>query len=261
MTPQHIKFGDEPTGPSLIEATPEAQKLSEEARSSHVEQTEDEDEAPEAESLSVARSKAKARMRDAARAIERYVIRGLLAVIYLTRDYHSQEAEARERRRMRDKRLKEQASLQKAKKQRQTKVDSSKSNALGDINDEEKLHPTTSSILGTKPLGLLKASELPNMLPDEILAAKPYVRPTQSVKAGSQKQTSNKHILFRAEVKRPKDIQRGGVRVRVLETNNPKLPPKSSKNAKAVRESWLVGRSGKGGVIERRKMGSSFLRR
>ncbi|KAI9791130.1 MAG: hypothetical protein M1816_004361 [Peltula sp. TS41687] len=239
---RHIKFGDdEPVGPSPIEATSESQRPSE-----HVEQTEDEDEdeneAPEAESLSVAQSKAKARTRHVARAIER------------------QEADARDKRRKRDKRLKEQASLQKAKRQRPTDVASPNPIALAEI-DEKDFDLRARSILDNKPLGLLKASELPDLLPDEILAAKPYAEPGQPDKLGSQKHTTKKHIIFQAEEKRPKDIQRGGVKVRVLTANNPKLPPKSNTGVKAVRENWLAGRMGKGGLIERRSMSSSFLRR
>lgn len=76
---KHIKFGDdEPSGPSLIEATSEPHTLPGEE-----EQTEDEDEAPEAESLSTALIKAKARTRGAARAIERYVVFSLLIFVYI----------------------------------------------------------------------------------------------------------------------------------------------------------------------------------
>ena len=107
-------------------------------------------------------------------------------------------------------------------------------------------------------------SVIPEFLPEEILAAEPYRRPPpepRQIKV-NRPQPSNKHVFFTHDEKPPKDVRRGPVKVRVLEKRNPVLPPRAAKAAKSLREDWLTGRSKKGGAaaVERRKMGTSFVR-
>lgn len=113
---------------------------------------------------------------------------------------------------------------------------------------------------------LTATSSLPALLPDEILAEEPSIRlptpPPAATKSG--KVSSKKHRFFEApEEKRPKDVMRGSIRVRVLEKTQLQLPPKVGKSGQLVKERWLVGRSGAGGVggFERRPTRGGFLRR
>ena len=105
---------------------------------------------------------------------------------------------------------------------------------------------------------------VPDVLPDEVLAAEPYVRPSSpAVKTGNRPQTSKRHIIFASEERPVKDMERRGVKIRVLNSGNLNVPPKAGKAARSLREQWLAGRKGKKGVpvYERRKVGSGFLRR
>lgn len=161
---------------------------------------------------------------------------------------YRQQAVARQKRRIRDRRLQEQKNRSAA----------AKPAALSGTNDGGDSAPIHNAAPATDELGLIR-TELPDLLPDDILAAEPFVRPPTPPRRG---QSSRRHIHF-ASQRGPKDLQRGGVRVRVLETNNPRLPPKVSKTGRSVRESWLKGRLGRGGVptFERPKVGGGFLRR
>ncbi|KAI4150280.1 MAG: hypothetical protein LQ341_001118 [Variospora aurantia] len=106
---------------------------------------------------------------------------------------------------------------------------------------------------------------LPALLPDEILAAEPIkLFPTPPPEPVLAKAPINKRQRFLEESsKTPKDIKKGNVRIRILEEQKVILPPKVSKRSQSIRESWLVGRQGVKGIatVERRKMGSGFVRR
>ncbi|KAL8910730.1 MAG: hypothetical protein Q9171_004023 [Xanthocarpia ochracea] len=106
---------------------------------------------------------------------------------------------------------------------------------------------------------------LPALLPDELLAAEPMARmPTPPLRRDVVKATVNTRRRFLDQAsKPPKDIQRGSVRIRVLEDRRAMLPPKVSKDSKMLRESWLAGRLGSKGrvVMERRKISTGFVRR
>ncbi len=106
---------------------------------------------------------------------------------------------------------------------------------------------------------------LPALLPDELLAAEPMARmPTPPLRRDVVNATVNTRRRFLDQTsKPPKDIQRGGVRIRVLEDRRAMLPPKVSKDSQMLRESWLAGRLGSKGrvVMERRKISTGFVRR
>ncbi|KAL8644993.1 MAG: hypothetical protein Q9210_006959 [Variospora velana] len=106
---------------------------------------------------------------------------------------------------------------------------------------------------------------LPALLPDEILAVEPIRRfPTPPPEPVLAKAPINKRQRFLEESsKTPKDVKKGSVRIRILEDQKVILPPKVSKRSQSIRESWLVGRQGAQGIatVERRKMGSGFVRR
>lgn len=116
-----------------------------------------------------------------------------------------------------------------------------------------------------EPLSRIPADTMPPMLPEEVLAAEPYRQPpSEAIKLATQGSSSaKKHILFQSKEKPPKTIRKGPVRVKVLEWQNPSLPPRASRAGQALRESWLAGRSRKGGgpAVERREINRGFLKR
>ncbi|KAL8696282.1 MAG: hypothetical protein Q9201_007736 [Fulgogasparrea decipioides] len=106
---------------------------------------------------------------------------------------------------------------------------------------------------------------LPELLPEEILAAEPMPRlPTPIPQLSIVKVTANKKRRFiEKTTKPPKDIQKGNVRIRVLEDTKTVLPPKVAKSSQMIRESWLAGRRGHKGkvMMERRTVGGGFVRK
>lgn len=103
---------------------------------------------------------------------------------------------------------------------------------------------------------------LPRLLPEELLNAEPLARPlTQPTGLPVVKSdVVKKRKLLNIDSKPPKDIQKGGFKIRVLPASSSNLPPKSSTESKALRESWLLGQRGPKGGVERRKMGGGFIR-
>lgn len=104
---------------------------------------------------------------------------------------------------------------------------------------------------------------LPELLPDEILAAEPMVRFPTPESLIVRAPTNKKQRFLDKTSKPPKDIRKGNVRIRVLEEKQATLAPKVSKPSQRIKESWLAGRPGAKGrvVMERRKMGGGFVRR
>lgn len=105
------------------------------------------------------------------------------------------------------------------------------------------------------PLKLGAHSALPEFLPEEYLEdnesegdmAVETVKPAKRAKK----------IKFSDLVeKRPKDIRKGSTTYRVAEVRSTKLAPKSSFNARTVKESWLQGR----GNANRKSYSSGFLK-
>jgi len=101
---------------------------------------------------------------------------------------------------------------------------------------------------------------LPALLPDDILAAEPPVRPPTPPPIALAV-ISKKQRFTDTDPRPPKDIKKGSIKVRVLEDNKSVLPPRASKVSKNLKESWLAGERGrKKAVSRRRKTGIGFLR-
>jgi len=171
--------------------------------------------------------------------------------------------ERKSRRRERDAKLKEQA---KAAAKRATKADVApkpskpKRAAVEAIDEDNTPVPTTKPPTPHKP-----KQPLPALLPDHILTDEPPIRRLLPLPQPlTSKATPNQKKRFPDLVpKRPKDIKKGGVRIRVLREANGMLPPKVSRQGRALREAWLMGQRGGGTVVERRKMRGQggFVRR
>ena len=106
-------------------------------------------------------------------------------------------------------------------------------------------------------------SQLPLLLPDEVLNAEPVVRPPTPPpeKPIENTQLIKKRQLLSSDSRPPKDIRRGSLTVRVINPGPGVMPPKVSKQSKNMREAWLMGQRGPRGGIERRKQGGSFVRK
>ncbi|KAF2803611.1 uncharacterized protein BDZ99DRAFT_468140 [Mytilinidion resinicola] len=127
-------------------------------------------------------------------------------------------------------------------------------------------------------------TELPDLLPESLLAAAPEKRPltpppefidtsVEDRKVEQQK----RHIKFLEQADRyVKDVKRGPIRMRVLAKPNELLTPKVNLGSRGLREHWLRGREkgkGKGAdkkstrkpqkpkAMERKSFGGSFLRK
>lgn len=113
-----------------------------------------------------------------------------------------------------------------------------------------------------KTLSLLDDDDIPDYLPDELLAEEPprLHTPPPLISITSQ---PKKRKFVEPIVKPPKDVEYGSVIVRVLENNKSTLPPKPSQTSKSLRESWLMGIRRKNGAVasKRRKVGGGFLLR
>ena len=109
-----------------------------------------------------------------------------------------------------------------------------------------------------------KKQQIPEYLPDEILAMEPQLElPADSSALNEnvhQRDRRARNIHFRDE-KAPKDLKYGSTKVRVLSENNKLLPPKANAQSRRIRESWLEGRPGKRGqaMFERQTISKPFL--
>ncbi|KAL2047247.1 hypothetical protein N7G274_001266 [Stereocaulon virgatum] len=193
--------------------------------------SESEDEAPETVTASAGLEKARAKAFETAETIARF------------------KADRKIKRREHDSRLKIQAksARQHAKTQRGSNAEHT---TIGAQETEGKAKSSA------------KAS-LPILLPEEILAAEPVVRPPMPPSSTDKTAMKRKQKFFDAESRPPKDIKRGNVRIRVLQEERNILPPKASQTSKALRESWLAGRLGFKGniVVPRKKLGGGFVRK
>ncbi|KAK8195384.1 U3 snoRNA associated-domain-containing protein [Phyllosticta capitalensis] len=255
--PKIIRFGSEDP-PVIPEPVPEPPKKAEIPTSSADEDEDSDDEAPEAVTTSSAREQARAAEEDAAKAVK------------------EQEAAAKRKRQEREARLREQAAASKRRKQKEAES----ALASEDVSPPADVASST-TITASNPAELSKQSKydlqnIPALLPDDLLAAAPAVRPptpepveraTVLDRKEVEKKKLNKHLKFLDE-KPAKDIKKGPVRLHVLEKGNKKLPPKVNNQSKNMREQWLAGRraqSSKGkknfGGPERKKTGGGFLRK
>lgn len=169
--------------------------------------------------------------------------------------HYRQTADAREKRKQRDAKLKEQAASSKRNKKRK----------FDELGEGEASPTATDLAISTEPQHRpSRKSDLPALLPEDILLAVPTMRPpTPPLQHRGQKhpQPLGKHKIFTE--KPPKDVKRGPITVRVLESTNKVLAPKVVKATSSIKQSWLAGRPGKNGYpsVERRKVGGGFLRR
>ena len=172
---------------------------------------------------------------------------------------YRQKAEEKRKRKELDIRLKKQVKA--AKKPRPSLVDDtphSESPISPDTLIGNMQHPLAYQSTSSPP----KREPLPRLLPEELLNAEPIARPVTPPPdlPVAKLDIAKKRKLLNIDSKPPKDIQKGAFKIRVLPTVSSNLPPKSSKESKALRESWLLGQRGPKGGVERRKTGGGFVR-
>jgi U3 small nucleolar RNA-associated protein 16 len=110
----------------------------------------------------------------------------------------------------------------------------------GDDQDYEEAETSKGT---AQSLKLGPGNRLPEFLPEEYLEDNESdedmsLKPVQRVKRA--KKTKFTELVE----KKPKDIRKGSTTYRVAEARSTKLAPKSSSNARSVKESWLQGRTG-----------------
>ncbi|KAL8721212.1 MAG: hypothetical protein Q9225_002061 [Loekoesia sp. 1 TL-2023] len=245
---KHKRFGsEEAIPPAAIIFAPDNPPAESSDKRGTVEDSEAEsssDEAPEIVAQSTGLEKARSAVAEAAKAAE------------------AQRATEKQKRRERDTLLKRQAEATR----REVKQMKSKDIVPETPTDDDSKSQASPSPL-YPPTGLKWSNEdpLPELLPEEILAAEPMVRfPTPLPEPLLAKALVNKKQRFLEEkVKPPNDVRKGNVKIRVLEERQAILPPKVSKSSRTIRESWLAGRLGAKGrvVMERRKLGGGFVRK
>ncbi|KAI4253490.1 MAG: hypothetical protein LQ352_003658 [Teloschistes flavicans] len=178
------------------------------------------------------------------------------------RAIEAQRATGKQKRQERDKLLKTQA---KAPKQQPKDVDllDVEAKTLADDDTPDQIPP--SPLASSDQIDWSDKRPLPDLLPEDILAAEPPTRlSTPPSRDDLVKVSVNKKRRFLETSTKPaKDIKKGGVRIRVLDDTKSLLPPKVAKSSRLIRESWLNGRKGSKGkmVMERRKVGAGFIRR
>ena len=104
-------------------------------------------------------------------------------------------------------------------------------------------------------------TSLPTYLPASILATSPSPLPSAQPPTRPTSATQKRKFLD-PDPKPPKDLKRGNMTIRVLQEEKTLLPPKVSRNGRALREAWLMGRR-QGGVVPRReaRWGTEFVRK
>lgn len=117
----------------------------------------------------------------------------------------------------------------------------------------------------SKPAKWSIGDPLPEVLPDEVLAAVPekrFVTPPSNF-VNPKDPVKNKLKIFHDLSKPAKRIKRGSVIIQVLEDDGGILPPKVSKRSMDIRKTWLIGRCGPQGKepVPRRKTVGGFVRR
>ncbi|KAI4214730.1 MAG: hypothetical protein LQ351_002805 [Letrouitia transgressa] len=181
----------------------------------------------------------------------------------------AQKEAAKQKRRARDSLLK----AQKQHKRGRERKHKHKSKERGDIVPSPPSPPSPSA-LDQEGEGGNGELAIPDLLPLELLAEEPAPRaptppfPSEHRPAQQTSLKAQKRKLLDQDPRPRKDIKVGKYKVRVLEAlvSQTGLPPKASKNSKAVRERWLVGREGAKGkmCVERRGWGvggGGFVRR
>ena len=163
---------------------------------------------------------------------------------------HRQEADRKAKRRERDQLLKSQAKA--SSKHKQPKEKPLPSNPLSKDAQVNARTTNPHDDPQSKPKPTSK-TPLPTYLPASVLATSPP--PLPSVQPPTRpSSTSQKRKFLDADPKPPKDLKRGNLKVRVLQEEKTSLPPRVSKNGRALREAWLMGRR-QGAVVPRREAG------
>ncbi|EED15516.1 conserved hypothetical protein [Talaromyces stipitatus ATCC 10500] len=151
----------------------------------------------------------------------------------------------KEKRRLQDEKQKAQAKASAAAK---AKAEKSQKPQFFDsklISDDDLVSESTATLQESVRGSGRRA--LPALLPDEILNAEPVHRLPSPPPEEQQKSNIRRQHKFFKEDKPAKDIRRGDVTIRVLETKKEMLPPKSSAIGKHVKASWQAGHRGRNG--------------
>ncbi|KAI9693643.1 MAG: hypothetical protein M1822_002914 [Bathelium mastoideum] len=187
------------------------------------------DEAPEAVTQTSARDEIKAARQEAARIIG------------------GQRATEKQKRRSQANRLKEQAE--------QSRRGSKRKRAAVELSDPGSADELPNSS---------RKKPLPDLLPDEILAAEPPVRvPTPESEDDAVppppplKTVENVEKSLVKANKAPKDVKRGRISLRVLETNNKLLPPRANAQSRNLMEAMR----NRHGALETKPLKKGFATR
>ena len=181
----------------------------------------------------------------------------------------AQRKEKKRKRRERDARLKEQSHIAKE-KDAKVKADSSrppkKRKRIVVDNDDDVAAAALSS---EKENGMSLAEPLPMDILESLESLPPslhHVPPPPTSTTLIQHKLNKKRKLLDTDDKPPKDIKKGDKIIKVLPESTGALPPKNSKEGKALRERWLMGNRGRSGVSRKEWSagsggGKSFVRR
>lgn len=164
---------------------------------------------------------------------------------------------------MQDEKQKAQAKASAANRVKTEKLPKSSPVELKPIADDDLISESTATLQGSTTKEPSRRI-LPALLPDEILNAEPIHRLPSP--PPEERQNHNRQHKFFKDDKPTKDIHRGNVTIKVLESNKDMLPPKTLANGRNVKALWQAGKRGRhGGVpggLKRVAAGSKgFVRR
>ncbi|PBP16696.1 sporulation protein [Diplocarpon rosae] len=240
-TKQHKRFDSEESAPELEffsaptgvpEDAPDTEYDSQDSGDS-------EDDAPEAIGIQEAAEIIKSKERSTAKAVKEKILAN------------------RKKRKERDEILKKQSETAKKRKLENVFCPLPKVISPGDEQEEGSMEPRL-AFNDTRSLLTCRAA-LPNFLPAE------YLDDTDSqavlINTGKSERPKPKKTKFLdATSKQPKDRRIGSTTYRVAKPGRTNLAPKSSFQARSIKESWLQGRSGKKIEATRRPFGKAFGR-
>ena len=157
------------------------------------------------------------------------------------------------KRREKDSRLKQQAETAKRRRRKDLSSDGAldKNNTTNEPNEE----------IAYTDKGKRK---LPKYLPQEVIAMeieKSMQNSATEPTHDDQEQQIRKKRVYMPEEKRPKDLRRGKIKVRIMHKENELLPPKGNRQSRSIREAWIRGQHGRRGetTFARREVRRSFL--
>ncbi|KAF2239315.1 hypothetical protein EV356DRAFT_170069 [Viridothelium virens] len=245
--PGHIRFGkDDPPASEEPLATTNPQDLH--ANDQPGPESDSDDDAPEAIGHTLARDEAMATKREASRAIV------------------DRKQADRQKRKTQAARLEEQAKISKRSSKRKRAAaggagNEDKTISLTQGHDDDENEDTITQNSAPKRL---RKKELPDLLPDEILAAAPPVRlPTPEPESEitfperSPRTAEKVEQTLAKTAKAPKDVRRGPVKVRVLEEKNALLPPRANTQSRNL----LEGMRNRHGTLETKPLKKGFASR